>query len=222
MSADSITGALMTGDTHLGMAELLRALDGELAPAEVDAVEHHLDTCGACRAKLREVGAACAAIDETLLRAAPPAAADARARSRLAQDLQARENGGATNGSFSVWPLHSRLWSSGIAAAALAGGLALVLASSHVTIAPSTPGLSNSMLQVNGETFVALPYSNRDLAEGAAPRIVEMQLPASQLVNAGVVFEAVSSAASDPDQTVRADVLLGADGEPLGVHVLSQ
>jgi hypothetical protein len=75
------------------------------------------------------------------------------------------------------------------------------------------------VLEVNGESFVALPYSNPDLPLGA-PRIMEMQVPVSSLTEAGIVFESISNQVSAPDRSVLADVLLGMDGQPLGVHVL--
>jgi hypothetical protein len=72
---------------------------------------------------------------------------------------------------------------------------------------------------VDGESFIPLPYSNPDLPI-AAHRIVQMQVPVSSLADAGVHFEAISSEVSSGDESVLADVLLGIDGQPLGIHVL--
>jgi hypothetical protein len=79
---------------------------------------------------------------------------------------------------------------------------------------------SGASFEVDGETFVALPYSNPDLPL-TAPHIVRMQVPVASLADAGITFEPVSSEVSSPDRSVLADVLLGIDGQPLGVHVLN-
>ena len=47
-----------------------------------------------------------------------------------------------------------------------------------------------------------------------------MQVPVSSLTAAGIVFEPVSIGASSADRTVLADLLIGTDGQPLGVHIL--
>ncbi len=72
--------------------------------------------------------------------------------------------------------------------------------------------------EMDGETFVALPYSNADLPLNA-PHIVQMRVPVSSLAAAGVAFEPISSGVSAGEDSVLADVLLGIDGQPLGVHV---
>jgi hypothetical protein len=55
----------------------------------------------------------------------------------------------------------------------------------------------------------------------SAPHIVEMQVPVASLASAGLFFEPVSNEAGAPERSVLADVLVGLDGQPLGVHVLS-
>jgi hypothetical protein len=83
--------------------------------------------------------------------------------------------------------------------------------------------VTNSMadsLEVDGETFIALPYSNPDLPMGAS-HIVQMQVPVSSLADVGILLEPVSNEVSSLDRSVLADVLVGADGQPLGVNVLS-
>jgi hypothetical protein len=86
----------------------------------------------------------------------------------------------------------------------------------------SNPALTQSAttgsFEIDGETFIALPYSNADLPIGA-PRIVQMRVPVSSLAAAGVTFEPISSHLSNAEDSVLADVLLGIDGQPLGVHV---
>jgi len=46
-------------------------------------------------------------------------------------------------------------------------------------------------------------------------------VPVSSLADIGLGLEQVASEVSNQDRTVLADVLLGADGQPLGVHVVS-
>jgi hypothetical protein len=77
-----------------------------------------------------------------------------------------------------------------------------------------------SSIEVDGETFIALPYSNPDLSANA-PTIVQMQVPASSLADIGIAVEPVTNEILNQDRSVLADVLLGADGQPLGVHVVS-
>jgi hypothetical protein len=82
-----------------------------------------------------------------------------------------------------------------------------------------TPETQSNGFEVAGELFSPLPYSNPDLPIGA-PHIVRMQVPVSSLSDAGIAFEPVSNQALTADSSVLADVLLGMDGQPLGVHVL--
>jgi hypothetical protein len=48
-----------------------------------------------------------------------------------------------------------------------------------------------------------------------------MQVPVSSLADAGIYVEPVGSRMTAPDHAVLANVLLGLDGQPLGVHVLT-
>jgi hypothetical protein len=81
-------------------------------------------------------------------------------------------------------------------------------------------GAASSAIEVDGETFIALPYSNPDLPV-SAPRIVQMQVPVSSLTDVGIAVEPVANDLLNQDRAVLADVLLGADGQPMGVHVVS-
>ena len=76
-----------------------------------------------------------------------------------------------------------------------------------------------STFDIDGETFVALPYSDSEVPASES-RIVQMQVPVSSLADAGVVFEPVSNETAAVDRSVLADVLVGADGEPMAVHVI--
>jgi len=77
---------------------------------------------------------------------------------------------------------------------------------------------ASTAFEIDGEAFVALPYSNPELPIGGS-RIVQMQVPLSSLAEAGIIVEPLSSDFSAPEHPVLADVLLGLDGQPLGVHV---
>src|SRR5690242_11464656 len=87
--------------------------------------------------------------------------------------------------------------------------------SSHPTLSPSQ---SIGTLDVDGEPFVPLPYSNSSLPLNA-PHIVQMRVPVASLRAAGVSFEPISSEVAREDGSILADVLLGIDGQPLGVRV---
>jgi hypothetical protein len=90
--------------------------------------------------------------------------------------------------------------------------------SESTSLARVVPGASGA-IEVDGESFITLPYSNPDLPS-VAPRIVQMEVPISSLADIGISLEPISSQANQ-DRSVLADVLLGADGQPLGVHVVS-
>jgi anti-sigma factor RsiW len=215
----------MTG-LHVTSGQLIRALDGELTPLETSAVERHLDTCDDCRLKLREFGALSAKIDAALVSTERLAEEKAEyvvaLRDGLSAELLDRERENASRRSHFRHPAIA----GALAAGALAAGLALALfkpahTPANIGKAAATVAASSGTFQINGETFTMLPYSNSALS-AVAPRIVEMQVPAADLAQAGIVFEPISMGATYPDRSVRADVLFGADGEPLGVHVLTQ
>jgi hypothetical protein len=86
------------------------------------------------------------------------------------------------------------------------------------TLQSETSPVGPATFELDGETFVALPDSNPGLPVNSA-RIVQMEVPVSSLADAGILVEAIAGDAGD--RSVLADVLLGADGEPRGVHVLS-
>jgi hypothetical protein len=46
-------------------------------------------------------------------------------------------------------------------------------------------------------------------------------VPVSSLADIGIALEPVANQVLNQDRSVLADVLLGADGQPLGVHVVS-
>ncbi|MBV9296125.1 MAG: zf-HC2 domain-containing protein [Acidobacteriaceae bacterium] len=208
----------MTKSDHLPNDSLLRAIDDELAGTEVVLVESHLQRCEECRRSYQELSHASARIESVL--AAVPIEHYPEERERLAEELERCQTKTNLQGSEKV--LRRFGWGMAIAATLAIG--VLLLPGRHARI-PNTTGVSearsSAALQVDGETFIPLPYSNPELPVSAS-HIVEMRISASSLADAGIVFEPISNTASEQDSSVLADVLLGMDGQPLGVHVLRQ
>lgn len=199
---------------HLNNDLLIRAIDDELAEAEMIRVESHLAHCEQCRQaynKLRGL-----TLDLESLLAAIPAqhSPEDRAAIEVRLDVPPR------------LPVpRARQWQPVAWGLALAASLILgVFVAPHAwrsgkSPAVRTPEAQSNSFEVAGELFSPLPYSNPDLPIGA-PHIVRMQVPVSSLSDAGIAFEPVSNQTLTADSSVLADVLLGMDGQPLGVHVL--
>jgi anti-sigma factor RsiW len=199
---------------------LVRWVDKELSQAEEVLVGTHLAECEACR---RE-GAEIANVSRGIERAVMGVAVAEHSGDRV--DLAARM--GKTD---SLKPIRQapervmRRFGWGMAIAAMLA-LGIVLAPKQkALLKESSPALETtaaaaSAIDVDGETFIALPYSNPDLP-ASAPRIVQMQVPVSSLADIGIAMEPVANQVLNQDRSVLADVLLGADGQPLGVHVVS-
>ena len=208
---------------HVPTDELLRAFDGELSEAQTARVELHVAACETCRASLHDLGLLSVRLEGWSAGVVVPE--DPAARTALAQRCAAAESTFVVARGSSR-PLTLGLWhwtaSAAVAAALL---LAAMLSPALRNLqagdgARTTDSSSSQSFQIAGETFQALPYSNADLPL-ASPHIVRMEVPVTSLTEAGLVFESVSSEQANPDRAVLADVLLGTDGEPLGVHVLS-
>jgi hypothetical protein len=89
-------------------------------------------------------------------------------------------------------------------------------------LTPAAATTQAGTIEVDGETFLPVPSSNADLST-ASPHIVQMQVPVSSLADIGIVFEPVPNRVGggvDAERSVLADVLVGADGQPRGVHVI--
>jgi hypothetical protein len=201
---------------HLRNDLLIKALDEELSGCERVAVEAHIATCEKCRDKLEELRCFSDGVETLVGSCIPVYPADAR------ENLASRMN------EICSRPTHAAprklVWQIGLGMG-IAATLALaVLFAPHYHQATKPLGSSavaaqSNTFEIDGETFIALPYSNPDLPL-AGPHIVEMQVPVASLQDAGIVFEPVSNEISAPDRSVLADVLLGMDGQPLGVHIL--
>lgn len=203
---------------HLTNEVLIRALDDELPRSEAALVQSHLSDCESCSRKYQDLRGVSAGF-EALVERIPAGNLEGQ-REALIEKLDSGERPGMA--------LHApekvlRRFGWGMA---IAAGLALGLVfapRTHRGVNPTQSSVvessSGGVFEVAGETFVALPYSNPDLPING-PHIVQMQVPVSSLTDEGIIFEPVSTEYSSPDRSVLADVLLGIDGQPLGVHVL--
>lgn len=211
-------------EEHLTNELLVRSMDEELSGGETVQVERHLAACEACRARLSDLRRVSDGLDSLLQSLRP--VVEPGGRASLASQLegaQRRENTakpGRTLARFG-WAL--------AVAATLAIGVSFIPFSRYfphdgtTSVAAVTHTVSSSArapFEVDGETFQYLPYSNPDLPLGGS-HIVQMQVPISSLADAGVLVEPAMSRVAMPDRAVLADVLLGLDGQPIGVHVLS-
>lgn len=205
---------------HLTNDFLVRAIDDELSPAEGARVDAHISCCEECRQQYQDLRLLSRNLQSVVGQA--PTAHSIGERQVLIEQLDAREH--ANLASHAPEKVLRRFgWGMAIAAG-LALGLVFAPRPNHA-VNSTPPSVSQSsgggggVFEVAGETFVALPYSNPDLPL-SAPHIVQMQVPVSSLTDAGIIFEPVSTEFSSPDRSVLADVLLGIDGQPLGVHVI--
>jgi hypothetical protein len=211
-----------SANNHLSQDLVVRTLDDELTVAERFACEPHLAVCESCRSRLASMHRLSLEIDgvvhATVLSSAPAA------RHQLIQALERKQAPALPNSAGRV--LRRFGWGMGIAAALAFG---ILLAPRDDWPARTTDNLSNAPsgvqangIEVNGEVFVPVSYSNPDLST-PSPHIVQMQVPVSSLADAGIVWEPILSrrgGTSDVERSVLADVLVGADGQPLGVHVI--
>lgn len=205
----------MTKPDHLNNDLLIRAIDDELPESEMIRVESHLAHCEQCRQaynKLRGL-----TLDLESLLAAIPAQHSPEDRAAIEARFDARPP--AATPARPRRP-HPVAWGLALAASLILGVFVAPHAwrSGKSPIVP-VPETQSNAFEVAGELFSPLPYSNPDLPIGA-PHIVRMQVPVSSLSDAGIVFEPVSNQTLTADSSVLADVLLGMDGQPLGVHVL--
>jgi anti-sigma factor RsiW len=207
----------MTKHDHLTGAVLVKAMDAELTSGEVASVMEHLAGCGECREKYEGFRRTSFVIESGV--AATPVENPLGERESLRLSLEARQTVRRPGQSPErvMWRFG---WGMAIAASLAVG---IVMAPRNKSTADQQHNVQAaafaSAIEVGGETFVPLPYSNPDLPVNES-RIVEMQVPVSALNDIGIVLESVSNRESASERSVLADVLMGADGQPLGVHVL--
>ncbi len=201
---------------HPADALLIKAVDDELPVADALEVNSHLSACEDCRRRYHALRQISASIESAV--AAPALELSQQQRARLERQMELTELAAPMPNASHV--LRRLSW-----AAAIAAALAfLLMFVPQWNRAGKTAGpvaaVQPSAFEVDGESFVALPYSNPDLPLNAS-HIVQMQVPVSSLADAGIVFEPISNEGPASDRSVLADVLLGIDGRPLGIHVLN-
>jgi anti-sigma factor RsiW len=212
---------------HLSQDLIFRTLDDELTAAEHIECESHLAVCEMCRQKLSSLRDFSAHIEAAVLFTPIPAVADGRRNLQKAIEEQRLTAPVVLQHPARVMRRFG--WGMAIAATLAFG---VLLAPKHEAVVPSltvepanqtAAAAQTGTIDVDGETFLPVPYSNADL-QAAAPHIVEMQVPIAALVDVGIVLEPVSNrmgSGQDGEGSVLADVLVGADGQPRGVHVLA-
>lgn len=202
---------------HVSNELLVRFLDDEIGAHEASVIEQHLNTCAECRHRYHHLGGVSNAIESFVGSISPKYSGAERDALVVLLKTEVRPS---TRSSQKVF--QRAAWGMALAASL---ALALILAPQFnrtpTKMFKTTADVQQSapLLEVDGETFVPLPYSNPDLP--VQTHIVQMQVPVSSLADAGVHFEPISSEVTSSDESVLADVLLGIDGQPLGVHVLS-
>lgn len=202
---------------HLSNDILVRFLDDELPSNQTAGVEHHLKICADCRQRYHDFGGLSKSVENFVANIGPRYAPTERDTLALLLNTEGRAGARAPQK-----VLQRFAWGMALAAS-VALGVFIAPHLQHKQL--NTPTLSeetqqsSALLEVDGETFVPLPYSNPDLPP--TTHIVQMQIPVASLADAGVHFAAISNEISSSDESVLADVLLGMDGQPLGVHVLS-
>jgi hypothetical protein len=204
------------GLSHLPNALLIKAIDDELTGAELLEVESHLPMCEPCGRRYQSLRQLSTSIESAV--DGPALAFSKEERGRLERQLEAQQLAASTQRSSHA--LRRLSWAMAIAAAAAFVLLFAPQWKHSAKTAGSLAAFQPGTLEVDGENFVALPYSNPDLPLNAS-HIVEMQVPVSSLADAGIVFEPISNEMAAPDRAVLADVLFGMDGRPIGIHVLN-
>lgn len=205
-----------SGLNHLTDALLIKAMDDELTGGETLGVESHLALCEGCKRRHQSLRQLSISIESAL--DGPPLLFSREERDRLERELESQQAAASKPRSSRV--LRRLSWAMAIAAAVAFGLLFVPQWKRAVRTGGSAGAVQPSLLEVDGESFVPLPYSNPDLPLSGS-HIVQMQVPVSSLADAGIVFEPISTEMSAPDRAVLADVLLGMDGRPIGIHVLN-
>jgi hypothetical protein len=197
---------------HLATDMLVRAVEEELSAAERIACDVHLATCETCRGAMEEWRAVSAEIRRTVNTIPVPDPAAGRRRLEAALEVHSTERPSRVLRRFG--------WGMALAASLAIGILLAPKRELKVDQTRAEHMAQPSTIDVDGETFLPLPYSNPDLPVSA--HIVQMQVPVSSLADAGIELVPAMNRTTEgeADQSVLADVLIGADGQPRGIHVL--
>jgi len=213
-------------NSHLSQDLILRMLDDELPNAARLECETHLAVCEPCRLDLASLHHFSMRIEAAVHSTEMPDMSSVRRDLQMVLQPESGKPAALPQNPGKVMRRFG--WGMGIAATLAFG----ILLAPHHDLSPQ-PELTaetqasslpqTAAIEVDGETFAPVPYSNSDLST-AAPHIVQMQVPVSSLADIGIVLEPVTNRASDgapeTERSVLADVLVGADGQPRGVHVL--
>jgi len=212
----------MNNQDHLTDDLLVRDLDEELSPSEAAVVDAHLASCAGCKQRYQEWSALSINVGsafEELATDGVPAH-----RHALDRALSAGARAGGPNAATVVQRFG---WAVGLAAALIVGLLLWPQMRNKGEISSQSSAARAGVqdfgdtLELNGETFTRLPYSNPDLPLGGV-HVVRTRIPMASLAAAGVRVEPISYEVSVPDRSVAADVLFGMDGQPLGVHIFNE
>jgi hypothetical protein len=199
---------------HVSDDVLVRLLDDELPQEEAVAAQTHVELCTECGKRYADLRDASNQFDGFAGAIEVPFSESERNTLALLLNTQRDVSQPPKRAQYFGWAI--------AIAASLIIGLLIAPRFWHGEVGATNTAAARqpaSLLDVDGESFIALPYSNPDLPV-PTHRIVRMQVPVSSLIDAGVHFEAISNEAVSRDESVLADVLLGIDGQPLGVHVL--
>ncbi len=213
----------MTHAVHLSEDLIARVVDDELTPTERLYAEGHLAVCAECRQKRSEWAEIAEQVQDVVLDQEP--VVPANARQRLANVFYRPE-------SHRPVPVRqeSPAWWRWGAVAAIAASLAFLISlppvRTHLSELwnPAGHAAQTAASQIESEpglgdaerTFIPLPYSGLQLAEGEE-EIVRVHMPVSALANAGII----SAGAYAENSWVDADLLLGLDGQPQGIRLVN-
>jgi len=164
----------MTKRDHLTSALLVKAMDAELTSGEEASVMEHLARCEECREKYEGFRRASFMIESAV--AAGAMGDPLSERESLRQKLEARQTvrrPGQTPERV-MWRFG---WGMAIAAS-IALGIVMAPRNKNTTDKQDSVQAATvaNAIEVGGESFVPLPYSNPDLPVNES-RIVEMQVP---------------------------------------------
>jgi hypothetical protein len=232
----------MKNFAHLTHEEMVRLIDGELDAMAQARAETHLANCAGCLQRYEDLAEFSEALHhaiETIPVAIPPAA-----RQRLEAAMEQR------SGVPALRPIPWWQWAAmaaGLALVFLLLGRTQVRQSRHASpemharvepvrsaiaepdpiplkkpnVRKASPVSSAPAHPVNDEStfenaFIRLPYSDPALPLNTAD-VVRVEIPLSALASSGVIRTQPGTA----DALVKADVLLGLDGQPSAIRLVS-
>ena len=208
---------------HLSQELIVRVLDDEVTPAQRLECEAHLSCCEHCQKALASLQEFSLEIDQSVHSFPIPN------MDMVKRDIQKQIESQTVAAPVVQHPgrvMRRFGWGMGIAAT-LAFGVLLAprheVPSENMGKTTQVAGAAQTpTIEVDGESFLPVPYANADLST-AAPHIVQMEVPVSSLSEIGIVYEPITNRVSDSqdaERSVLADVLMGADGQPRGVHIV--